>query len=309
MAKNMRNMLVLAKIQPTANTDSAPTPAANAILARGVAPNPVNANFVPRDLYQPFFGNTGQIQVGAFSTVEFEVEIAGAGAAGTAPKYGPLLRSCGFSETIVAATKVDYAPVTNTQEMCTIWVYLDGVLHKMTDCKGNVALDLNASGIPVYKFSFTGFVGGVSDATPTGTSYTGWTPPLGVTKANTPTFSVHGVAVKATQFSVDMGNQVDYRNYIGSENVTFTNRTPSGNTTFEYDAFSVKDWYGTVRLGTLGAIQMIHGTVTGNIVQFDAPKVQLTNPSLSDDNGIAMFGLSLDIQPNTGNDEFIISVR
>jgi len=302
-------MLVLAKIQPTANTDAAPTPAANAILARGVAPTPVNATFVDRALMQPWFGNTGKVQVGAFSSVEFEVEVAGAGAAGTVPKYGALLRACGFSETVSAGIKVDYAPITSSQEMVTIWVYLDGVLHKMTDCKGSVSFDLNAGGIPVMKFSFVGFVATISDASPTGTSYTGWTAPLGVTKSNTPTFTLHSTAVKATAFSVDMGNQVDYRNYIGSETVTFTERNPTGNTTFEYDAFSVKDWFGIVRLGTLGTLQMIHGTVAGNIVQFDAPKVQLTSPSFSDDNGLAMLSMSLELQPNAGNDEFIISVK
>jgi len=309
MPKYTRNMLVLAKIQPTANTDSVPTPAVNAILARGVAPSPVVANFVPRDLYQPYYGNTGQIQVGAYSTVNFEVEVAGAGAAGTVPKYGPLLRACGFSETITASTKVDYAPATTAQEMVTLYVFLDGVRHIMTDCRGSVTFELNAGGIPVMSFNFTGFAATVSDNVPTGTSYTGWTAPLGVTRANTPTFTLHTIPVKATQFSVDMANQVDYRNYIGSETVTFTNRNPTGSTTFEYDAFSVRDWFGITRLGTLGTMSMIHGTVAGNIVQFDAPRVQLTNPAISDDNGLAMLSLNLDIQPNVGNDEFIVSVR
>lgn len=309
MAKNFRNMLVLAKIQPTANTDAAPTPAANAILARGVAPSPVVANFADRDLMQPYFGNTGKVQIGAYSQVEFEVELAGAGAAGTAPKYGPLLRACAFGETITAGTKVDYAPVTTVQEMVTIWVYLDGVVHKMTDCKGSVSFQLDAGGIPVMRFNFVGFVGSVSDATPTGTSYTGWTAPLGVTKANTPTFTLHSIAVKATQFSIDMANDVNYRNYIGSESVNLTDRKPTGSTTFEYDAVSVKDWFTPVRLGTLSTLQMVHGTTAGNIVQIDAPKVQLTNPSLSEDTGIAMLSLGLELQPNAGNDEIVISVK
>jgi hypothetical protein len=309
MAKLIRNMLVLAKIQPTVGVDSAPTPAANAILARGVAPQPVVANFVDRDLYQPFFGNKGKVQVGAYSTVEFEVEIAGAGAAGTVPRYDPLLRACGFNATTTASVSVAYRPVTTSSEMVTIWVFLDGVLHKMTDCKGNVSLDLSAAGIPVYRFNFTGFFNGVSDSLPTGTSYTGWTAPIGVTRANTPTFTVHSTAVQATQFTVDMANQVDYRNYIGSETVTFTDRAPTGSCTFEYDSFATKDWFGIVRLGTTGAIQMIHGTTAGNTVQIDMPRVQLTSPTISDDNGIAMLGLTLDIQPNAGNDEIVITVR
>ena len=42
--------------------------------------------------------------------VTFEVEMAGSGTAGTAPAFGPLLKACGNSETIVTDTSVTYAP-------------------------------------------------------------------------------------------------------------------------------------------------------------------------------------------------------
>jgi len=310
MAKLMRNMLLLVKIQPVANTDAVPTAALNSILARGIAPQPVNAEFADRDLIRPYFGYTGQVQVQAYSMIEFEVELAGAGAAGTAPKYGPLLRACGFSETITASTKVDYAPITTAQEAVTIHCYLDGIKYAMTDCKGTVSFDLNAKSIPVMKFKFTGFsITPTDTANPAGSDFSGFIAPLAINKQNTPTFTLHGAAVKATSLSIDMANQVDYRNYIGSENVTFTNRQPVGSTTFELDTVATKDWYSIVRLGTLGTLQLVQGATAGNIVQIDAPKVQLTAPSISDDNGLAFLNLSLALQPNAGNDEIVISVK
>lgn len=310
MAKLMRNMLLLAKVETTAGTDAAPTPAANSILARGIAPTPVNAEFADRDLIRPYFGFTGQVQVQSFSTIEFEVEFAGAGAAGTAPKYGPLLQACGFSETITASTKVDYAPITTNQKTVTIHCYLDGIRHVMLGCKGSVAFALSARGIPVMRYSFTGYTATVTDtANPTGSDFSGFIAPLAINKQNTPTFTLHSVAVKATEFNIDMANQVDYRNYIGSEDITFTNRAPTGSVTFEYDPIATKNWFTTVSAGTLAPLSLVHGTTAGNIVQIDAPKVQVTSPAISDDNGLAFLSLNLALQPNTGNDEILISVK
>lgn len=310
MAKLMRNMLLLAKTEVTAGTDSAPAAATNSILARGIAPTPVNAEFADRNLIRPYFGATGQVQVASYSTIEFEVELAGAGAAGTAPKYGPLLTACGFSETISAGVKVDYAPLTTNQKTVTIHCYIDGVKHAMTGCKGNVSFALSARGIPVMKFTFTGFTATVTDtANPSGSDFSGFIAPLAINKINTPTLTLHSVAVKATDFNIDMANQIDYRNYIGAEDVTFTDRAPTGSVTFEYDTIASKNWFTTVAAGTLSTLQLVHGTTAGNIVQIDAPKVQVSSPSISDDNGLAFLSLNLALQPNAGNDEILISVK
>ena len=310
MAKLMRNMLLMAKTETTAGVDAVPTAALNSILARGIAPKPVNAEFADRDLIKPYFGYTGQIQTQSYSMIEFEVELAGSGSLGVAPKFGPLLKASGFTETVVATTKVDYTPLTSVQSTVTIHCFVDGIKHAMTNCKGSVSFALSAKGIPVMKYVFTGFVAIITDlANPAGSDFTGFIAPLAVNKVNTPTFTIHSTAVKATEFSIDMGNQIDYRNYIGSEDVTFTNRTPKGSATFEYDPIATKDWWTIVKLGTLNPLQMIHGTVAGNIVQIDAPKVQITDPIQSDDNGLVMLGVNLALQPNVGNDEILVSVR
>lgn len=310
MAKLMRNMLLLAKTETVAGTDSVPTPAANSILARGIAPTPVNAEFADRNLIKPYFGFTGQVQVASFSTIEFEVELAGSGAAGTAPKWGPLLTACGFAETLTASTKADYSPLTSNQKTVTIYCWIDGIKHVMLGCKGTVSFALSAKGIPVMKYVFTGFTAIVTDTVnPAGSDFSGYQAPLAVNKQNTPTFTLHGVSVKATELNIDMANQIDYRNYIGSEDITFTNRSPTGSATFEYDTIATKNWFTTVANGTLAALQMIHGTVAGNIIQIDAPKVQVSTPAISDDNGLAFINVNLALQPNTGNDEILISVK
>ena len=103
MPKLTRLRTLLAKMQPTSGVDSVPTGAANAILCRNLDVSPIEGGTVARDLIRGFFGNSEQLTVAVFSKITFEVELAGSGTAGTAPAYGPLLRACAFSETILAA--------------------------------------------------------------------------------------------------------------------------------------------------------------------------------------------------------------
>ncbi len=108
---------------------------------------------------------------------------------------------------------------------------------------------------------------------------------------------------------VDVANEVVYRNLIGGESVFITDRKPSGNASMEIDTVAAKDWWTTIKNNTLGALAITHGTVAGNIIEIDAPKVQLTDPSYSDSDGIAMLGTKLSFQPDAGNDELVITVK
>jgi hypothetical protein len=252
----------------------------------------------------------GSVPVAIHAEISFEVELAGAGAAGTAPKYGVLLRGAAFSETITAGTSVAYAPVSNSMEFVTLHYNLDGVLYKMTDAKGTVSFELNAKGIPVMKFKFIGLYSTPTDATlPVGVDYSGFKDPAAVNKQNTPTASLHGVPGKVQSISVDMANQLVYRNLIGVEGIEIPDRQPTGSFVMELDTVATKDWYTTIEKGTLGTLSVIHGKTAGNIVELAAPKVQVLDPSFSDSDGIVMLTTKLDIQPNTGNDELVLTVR
>lgn len=96
---------------------------------------------------------------------------------------------------------------------------------------------------------------------------------------------------------------------IAVESVDMTDRKPSGNATIEMTTVASKAWHELVRLGTLSTMQLVHGVGAGNIVQIDAPKVQITEPSYQDDQGVAMLAMGLVLQPNAGNDEISIVVK
>lgn len=311
MTKSMKNMVLLAKQEVTTGVDPVPTPAANAILVRAMTPQMLSAEFVERNNIRGYKGNFGSLVVGVHREFEFEVELAGSGAAGTAPKWAPLLMACGFSETLVASTTATYQPISTGDTTVTLYGYLDGLLFKMTAAKGTVSFDLNSKAIPVMKFKFIGEYSTPTDTTfPTGMVFTGFVKPLTVGKINTPTFTVHSLAAVCQSLSFDVANALTYRDLIGASGPYSPDRKPTGSCSIEVPSVAGANFAEIARLGTEGALQVIHGTVAGNIIQIDMPKTQLSAaPTISNDNEIAMLSLSFSINPNAGNDEIVIVAK
>lgn len=305
----MRRMALLAKTETTYGTDSVPTGAANAMLVRNARVSPLTVESENRELARPFLGNSDTV-VGAFyGALEFEVEAAGAGAAGTAPKYGPLLLACGFAQVLTPSVRATYTPVSTNFSSVTMYFYLDGVLHSFTGARGSVAFRGNNRSAAMWVFRFQGLFKPVTDAVVPTADYTGWQKPLAVNTANTPTFTIHGVAGALRNLSVDMANAISYRNLVNLEAVNLLDRKPTGSLEMTAELMAVQNWFNRARDGTMGAMQLVHGTTAGNIIEINAPRVQVTEPQYSDYEGLAMLQTGLVLQPNTGNDDIEIIVR
>jgi len=98
-----RKRVLLAKIESVYGTDPNPTGAANCILVRNLNTPSMEMQTAERGLVRPYFGNYESLPSAIHRALEFEAEIAGSGTAGTAPAWAPLLRACGFAETLLAA--------------------------------------------------------------------------------------------------------------------------------------------------------------------------------------------------------------
>ena len=309
MSLLMRRRTVLAKIETTYGTDPVPTGAANAILVKSLNTTPIEATMLPRDLIRPYLGNFQDLVAAAYTKVDFEVELAASGTLGTAPAFGALLRACGMSETVSAGVSVTYAPVSTAFESNTLYINVDGVLHKMLGARGSFSLALSALAIPTIKFSFSGLYGAITDTAVPTVVLTAWQSPLPVNNTNTTGLTLQGYAGLAmSDLSIDMTNTVAFRSLVGgTEAVVLTNRQPVGSITFESTTVAAKDWFTAAKLATLGAFAVTHGTVAGNKVTITAPQVQVMAPKYSDKDGIAMTQCNLGFSPNTGNDELILS--
>lgn len=305
-----RKRAIVAKIETTYGTDAGPTGAANSILVSDLNITPIDAEMLDRDLLRPYLGSSQQIMAARSVQVSFSVELAGSGTAGTAPKYGPLLRGCGMAENITAGTSVAYSPVSTGFESVTIWASYDGVLHKLIGARGSFKISADATTIPKLAFEFRGLFVPVVDGTVTGIDYTGWDTPLAVNKQNTPTFTLHGVSVPMSKFSVDIGNDVVFRNIVNSETVMITDRKASGSVSFDAGLMATKNWFTIAEAATLGELSFSHGTTAGHRVDITTYNAQIVSPKYSGEDGIIKLDADLRFVPsNTGNDDFVMIVR
>jgi hypothetical protein len=306
-ALKFRKKLLLAKVETTYGTDATPTGAANAIQTSNLTITPIQAETAQQNLDSPFLGNEIQYLYGVHVMMEFDVSVAGSGTAGTAPNYGPLLLGCGTAETVTALQDTVYTPVSASEDSLTLYVFIDGQKHAMTGARGTFSLRFE-NGFPLYHFQYTGlWVDPASVANPDPT-WTGWSQPVVLSNSNT-TFSLHSGTPNMLSFTFDQANSVVYRNVVGEESVQIVDRAPAGNATIEAPALGTKNWFTTIKANTTGALQIVHGTTAGNIVQFDAAKVQMTNPRYGDDNGIATLQMDAVFIPTSGDDDFKITVK
>lgn len=304
-----RKRTILAKIESSYGTDSTPTGAANAILVRNLSITPLNAELASRDLVRPYLGASEQLIASSYVGVEFEVEMAGSGTAGTAPGYGPLLRACGMNEADGVAD-VTYTPESSSFESVTIYYNVDGVLHKVTGARGNFELSIQSGQIPTFKFTFTGLYNAPTDTAAPAVTYTAFQTPLAANNDNTTGFSLFSYSGALSALSLNMNNSVTYRTLIGAEDVLITDRSVSGQVVFEAPTIASKDFF-TLALGsTLGALDITHGTTAGNKVQVTSSRVDISNPTYQDLNGIHMLQVPVTLVPSTaGNDELSIVVK
>ncbi len=311
MGKKMRNMLVLAGVQTAQGTPLALTTAANAVLCRSAGPSLLNAEFVKRPLIRGAMGNYGSDPTGIYRSLEIEVELAGSGTAGTKPGQAALLIGCRMTETITAGSKVDYQPATTGEKYLTLECYLDGVKFKLTDAIGTVSFELSPGGYPIAKYKFIGVYETLTDTpNPTGAVFTTQLKPLLVNKTNTPVFTIDALALPTSAFSLDLGNDIAWRELINYAAPDQADRNPTASLTVELGTVAAKNWGESIRSGSTMPLAITHGLTAGNIVKFAAPKLLVNaEPSLTDDRGNAMLQMNFDVTPNAGNDEFVITFQ
>jgi len=303
-----KKYLVLAKVEATQFTDATPTAALNAILAKDLKVTPLKVQSEARNLMRPYFGNSEQIPVVEEAMVEFSVEMAGSGAAGTAPKYAPLLRMCGFAETINAGVSAVYNPISSGFEFGTIYVYRDGTIYKMTGAHGSLSVDMAAKKIPHFKFTLTGKYVAVSDgAIASGADFSGFQQPKASIPAWTGTLTWGAYAAKCAAFSADMASEISHAIWMNNETLAPVDRKPKGSITVEAVTVASNDYFTQVRNATLQAFTLTHGTVAGNKVKLDAPKMQLVDVDETEYEGTLALKFNTTFNPNTGNDEFTIT--
>jgi hypothetical protein len=316
MGRYARNSAILAKIEATEGVDAAPTGAANALLVSEQTINPLNAQNVDRALVRPFFGGSEQLVGVAYKEATFTTEVAGSGAAGTAPAWGALLIACGMAET-VAAGLVSYQPDTPAAARSATIHYLDdGVRHALLGARGTVQFALQVGERPTMAWSFQGRDGGDVVAAAPALTLTAWKPPVVVKAGNTvdvkfgATYAdgvvAGGTAIISRGLSLDLGNVVTFTPLLSAESVDITGRAVVGSIELDLTPTQEVQFLDDVKANVVRSIAFEHGPGAGHTVGFFLPAVQLINPKKVELNGRRLIGFDLRAVPVAGNDDIVI---
>jgi hypothetical protein len=306
MALLSRKRLILAKAEATYGTDSTPA-GTDAVLVRNLEITPLSGDLVSRDLVRPYLGNYDQLIAKTSVEISFEVELAGSGTAGIAPRYGSILKACGMSETIVPITSpsVTYAPVSTAFSSVTIYFNVDGVLHKLTGCRGDMSMSCAVGQIPTLKFNMMGVYNSPTDTAQPSVTYSFQATPIVFRQGNTTGFSFFSYSGVLQSVEFNMANSLVYRELVGGTKETLiTDRMPAGTVQIEAPTIAQKDFWTAALGSSTGNLTFLHGTTAGNRVTFTAPQVDILNPTYQDQDSVQMLNVPYVALPTTaGNDE------
>jgi hypothetical protein len=303
-----RKKFLIAKIEATYGTDPSPVGGSDAVQVTNLELTPIESDNVQAAAFQGFLGNStrGTLVANKRVSVTFDVELAGSGTAGTAPAFGPLLKSCGLSETLVSSVSVTYAPVSSSFSSATIYCFYDGTQHKITGARGTVSFNMTAGQFAVASFNFIGIYN-APDGTALSGSFTvaNQAAALEVNDTNVTTATFHGVtSSRIESFDLALNNELLYKETASNKEVLITNRAPGGTAVLEAPAIGTTDFFAKAVAVATGSTSLILGATGGNIVTVNAAQTDITGCSYADTNGVIALSMPYLALPTTaGNNE------
>lgn len=300
--------LLLAKTEVTYGLDAGPTGALNSMLCEAPAVEPVITS-LERQNVRAFLGAFQKLNVGEAIKIKFSTELKGSGTAGTAPEIGPLLKACGFTETIVPATSVTYAPNSNilTADSCTIWFYFDGMVHKTTGCRGTFDIEAKAGQYAKINWEFTGLYQKAADLALTTGTFNATVPARFVSAL----LAIDTYAAIVENLKITIGNEiakrVDANAATGISAYFIKARNVTGEIDPEVVTLATKDFWTMMDSSSLVAFTARIGSSAGNICTISSARVQLTDIKYGDRENMMTYQLPIVFIPGaSGNDEISI---
>lgn len=302
---------LLVKIESVYSTDPVPVPATNAVAVM----NPqftTDVTLVERDqILRDSLSRLSAVIGRKLARLTFGVEIKGSGTAGTPVRAGPLLRSCGLSETIVAATSVTYAPVNTGFESCTIYWYDGSKLHKLTGVFSTMRIVEEVGQFGRFEFTCTGIWNLPTDAAiPTMTLDA--TKPQPIINLG---LALGGYSPVAATLNIDLGVQVgervDFNATEGLRGLQITGRGVGGSIDPENTTEAANPWYSNFKNATEVALTgNLIGATAGNKVAITGPKLQSEAPAPGERNQIRTLSIPFRMNPSvdSANDEVAIVI-
>lgn len=305
-----QKQLLWAKAEVTSGTDIVPT-SAEVLWAENVKFTP-KSKAVSGDPAMAALGGVKGYAVEVYGELTFDAPMGGSGAAGTAPKWGVLMKSAGWSETVVADTSVTYALAADPQAGGSLSIYWrEGRRkHVLTFAKGMAVPSFDEHQRPVLKCTYRGIMTPVADGAVIVNGDAVWTGHNDIDPVNNAmtTFTYGGVAVPLRSLSVSQSDNVVFSDRPNQKRVDLAGaRKFTGNVKFSSVLPSVLNLEALNIANTLSTLVLTHGTTAGKILALTL-KAQNEMPSYSTDRGLDVTDAALTIVPSALGSEDQIAI-
>jgi len=307
-ALRWKSKLIRAKIESSYGVDPVPT---QAILAKNVECSPMQGEEVTRDIERPFRGAQQIFPVGLRTTLKYDVEMVGGGAAGTASPISPVLRALGMAEVLSAGVDAQYTPVSENYDALAHYFWIGDNRQKILGCRGNATFNIVAQGIPFIRCEFTGLY-----AEPTATAVpsidlSAFKAPLVSTTANTPVMTLNGVSLVMRSMAFNLNNDVKHRLLIGRNEIIIDDSNEGIDLLVEAVPLATLNPFALAASpANLVPFVVQQDTRAGYKVKVEAAQCQVKMlDAYQNEDGTLMWPLKLVPNPtDAGNDQFKVTI-
>ena len=302
----------MAATESVYGTSASPVGADAILVEDDLKITPLESDSLERKIVQPYFGAKKKLVVKKRVKIEFSVELSGSGTAGSAPKYGRLLKAAGMAETVVADTSVAYHPLTDNSSISSVTLafHADGQKHLATGCRGTFKMTAKVNDIPKLQFEFMGVYNAPVDFSIPTPTFDHQAQPVEFNQGNTTNLSINGFTGACLEsFDFDLKQNVVYRELVGcTKQVRITDRQGEGKLMIEAPSLASHDFFADAANSATGAISFTHGLIEGNICAVSIPNANLGAPTYGDSDGIMMLEIPFGMIPSAaGNDELTLT--
>lgn len=237
-----------------------------------------------------------------------EIELGASGATITPTFTGSVATGDTFRVVVTPAAIVS-KPISQESghKTGTIYLFIDGALHKMTSSVGTFSISAEAGGIATVQFTFQGnYIEPIDEAMPDSNVFDDENPPQ-VELSNL--WFGKQKPVGTASWSFDTANAVtrrpDLNEKEGTRGFKITGRTPVGGFTPDSDVPSVDPVWNLLATGAPQFFSTRIGQESGNVMFFYGPRAQVTNVSYTDRDGTMGYDKTLKFTRFQGDDESI----
>jgi hypothetical protein len=320
MAKSYDQKAVLFKAETAEGTDAIPTGAANAIRTLDYQPTFMDAESRVRNVDVGYLGAKPTLLYNFKRGANFGVEMSGSGvSAATVPAWMILNQMCGFGAGVPSGTtSVVQSGSATSKAFSHYAAFLDeqnaatSFIMKALGGKSTLGFRLEDDDFPRFNYGYIGRPPATlaEEGAFPAVTISNQADPILASSENT-TFTLDGYACPLRSIELNSNAEIALRSLIGPQDyMAYTQDSWGGNIVFEIPSLAAKDYFSKVRPGTTMPMSLIHGVTAGNIVQVDAPKVQINgNIALSNEQGKLMGTMPVALLPNVGNDEIVFTSK